>query len=88
MANSLLRLPQVAAKTGQSKSGIYLQIKNGLFPKPIAIGQRARAWLESDIEALIQAWMSDASAQEIRQLISARQANRKMDQAGGNHVVR
>ena len=88
MANSLLRLPQVAAKTGQSKSGIYLQIKNGLFPKPIAIGQRARAWLESDIEALIQAWMSDASAQEIRQLITARQASRKMDQAGGNHVVR
>jgi prophage regulatory protein len=70
MSNSLLRLPQVVALTGHSKSSIYLKVKTGVFPKPIAIGDRARAWLSSDIDALIQAWINKATQSEIRSLVN------------------
>ena len=50
MANTILRLPFVKARTGLSRSTIYLRIAEGSFPKPVSLGARAVGWLESDIE--------------------------------------
>ncbi len=41
---SFLRLKQVKAVTGMSRSWIYEAIRRGDFPAPIAIGARAVAW--------------------------------------------
>jgi prophage regulatory protein len=46
---AFLRRKQVEARTGLSRSTIYLYIKNGVFPKPVPLGPRAVGWLESDI---------------------------------------
>lgn len=51
----ILRRTQVQARTGISRSGIYQKIAEGDFPKPISLGPRAVGWLESSIEAWIQA---------------------------------
>jgi prophage regulatory protein len=54
MANAVLRLPLVKARTGLSRSTIYLRIAEGSFPKPVSLGDRAVGWLESEIES----WLS------------------------------
>lgn len=41
---SFLRLKQVKAVTGFSRSWIYEAIRRGDFPAPISIGARAVAW--------------------------------------------
>lgn len=41
---SFLRLKQVKAITGMSRSWIYEAIRRGDFPAPIALGARAVAW--------------------------------------------
>ena len=46
----LLRRPEVEARTGLSRSSIYLMMDKGEFPRPRRIGQRAVAWDEADIE--------------------------------------
>ena len=46
---SILRRKQVQARTGLSRSTIYLYIKVGLFPKPVALGPRAVGWIESEV---------------------------------------
>ena len=53
MANtlSILRRKQVEARTGLSRSTIYLRIQEGKFPKPVNLGPRAVGWLENEIEA-------------------------------------
>ena len=51
---AILRRRQVEARTGLSKSGIYLAIQQGDFPRPINIGKRAVGWLECDINAWVQ----------------------------------
>lgn len=51
MATAILRLPAVKARTGLSRSTIYLRAGQGEFPKPISLGARAVGWLEADIEA-------------------------------------
>jgi prophage regulatory protein len=49
----LLRLPTVLSRVPFSKTEIYRRVRTGDFPKPISIGIRAVAWLESDIDAYI-----------------------------------
>ena len=53
MSKILLRLPKVMEKKGLKRATIYLHIKQNTFPKQFKIGQRAVAWLESDIDAWI-----------------------------------
>ena len=51
MTKSILRLPQVMARTGLSRSTIYLRISKGQFPKPISLGGRAVGWIEEEINS-------------------------------------
>ena len=54
MTTTILRLPAVKARTGLSRSFVYLSISEGRFPRPISLGTRAVGWLESDIEDWIK----------------------------------
>ena len=51
---NFLRLSDVMKRTGLSRSTIYLNIKNGNFPRNISIGARSVGWLESEINAWMQ----------------------------------
>lgn len=58
MANlnqKLIRLPEVKATTGLSKSTIYARIAEGTFPRQVPIGPRLVVWVNSDI----QNWIND-----------------------------
>ena len=50
MKRAILRLPAVKAKTGLSRSTIYLRISEGGFPKPISLGGRAVGWIEAEVD--------------------------------------
>ena len=53
MNNSLLRLAEVKARTGLSRSAIYLRIADGTFPKQISLGSRAVGWVDTEIQEWI-----------------------------------
>jgi prophage regulatory protein len=49
--DTILRLPQVKARTGLSRSTIYLRVAQGSFPRPIRLrGPRAVGWIEAHVE--------------------------------------
>ena len=50
----ILRLPQVQARTGLSRSTIYVRLAVGSFPKPVALGARAVRWIEEVVGAWIR----------------------------------
>jgi prophage regulatory protein len=50
----ILRLPQVKGRCGLGRASIYAGVKNGTFPAPIKLGERAVGWLASSIDAWIQ----------------------------------
>ena len=60
LQQQLLRLPQVKATTGLSKSTIYARIADGTFPKQIPLGPRLVVWVESDIQKWITEQVSAA----------------------------
>jgi len=54
MANTILRLPDVKQKTGQSRSTIYDKVQRGEFPAPVKIGERAVGWVEAEVDAWVR----------------------------------
>ena len=58
LQHKFLRLPQVKAITGLSKSTIYARISEGTFPEQIPLGPRLVVWVESDI----QKWIAEQVA--------------------------
>jgi prophage regulatory protein len=53
MTTFILRLPDVKARTGLSRSTIYLRVAAGSFPRPVQLGARAVGWVEADVEGWI-----------------------------------
>ncbi|RJG40064.1 AlpA family transcriptional regulator [Motilimonas pumila] len=45
-----LKLKEVMQKTALSRSTIYRKMNNDEFPKSICLGDRAVAWLESEVD--------------------------------------
>jgi prophage regulatory protein len=44
-----LRLPDVKAVTGLSKSSLYALIRERSFPSPVRLGARSVAWVRSEV---------------------------------------
>jgi prophage regulatory protein len=50
-----IRLNEVMAICGKSRSSVYDAIKKGRFPKPVKLHGRSSAWLKSEV----QQWAQD-----------------------------
>ncbi len=50
-----LRLPEVMARTGLSRSTIYVRLDQGRFPRPVSLGGRAVGWIEAELDE----WMRE-----------------------------
>ena len=57
-----LKLPEVSKRVAKSRSSIYKAISEGKFPKPYKNGDRAVAWLASEIDDFIDAQIAKAGA--------------------------
>ena len=49
-----LRLPEVMARTGLSRSTIYVRLDQGRFPRPVSLGGRAVGWIEAEVNEWIR----------------------------------
>ena len=58
----LITLKSVIERTTISKTRIYEAVRSGTFPRPVPVGERRRAWLESEIEAWIEARVAERGA--------------------------
>lgn len=51
----LLRIGEVASLTTFSKPHIYTLIRQGKFPKPVKLSANTSVWLESEVNAWLEA---------------------------------
>lgn len=51
---TLIRIPKVESMTGLGRHTIYRKVKDGTFPKPVMLGERASVWLETEVEEWLQ----------------------------------
>ncbi len=65
MMHNIMRLPAVMARTGLSRSTIYLRISKGCFPRSISLGGRAVGWIDTEVNEWV-AQQIKASRKETR----------------------
>ena len=60
MEYKIIRLSDVKAKTGLSRSTIYLRMAEGKFPHQICLGSRAVGWINSEVIDWIELRISES----------------------------
>ena len=55
-----LKLSQVIALTGLSRSSIYQAVAEGRFPKQISLGARSVAFIDTEIAAWMEACVANS----------------------------
>lgn len=61
----ILRRPSVQACTGMSRSQLYDMCAKGTFPTPIRLSRRTVGWIESEVQAFLQARIEESRAQPL-----------------------
>lgn len=79
----LIKKPQVLALTCMSKSTLHLKLLDGLIAPSISIGDRAVAFIEYEVLAVIAAQIQGQSKDEIRLLVKELVAQRQHLTLGG-----
>lgn len=64
MPKNLIKMPEVMRRTASCRSWIYKLIAQGRFPKPVKIGNRSIAFVESEVDDWIDQRIED-SRQEV-----------------------
>lgn len=73
----IYRMPSVLAETGhRSHASIYTAIKDGLFTKPVQIGERSVGWPHYEVAEINAARISGKTKDEIRKLVNRLHAQR------------
>lgn len=54
----IIRLPEVMAETGLSRSSVYRLVQTGEFPPPIKLSIRASGWDKGEVDAWKQSRMN------------------------------
>lgn len=62
-ANRLIRLPEVLRNVGVSRSEWYRLISLGRAPPAIPLGEKSRAWVESEV----QSWIAERIAARVKE---------------------
>lgn len=60
----VLRLPEVMRRTGKRRTSLLQAIQRGEFPKPIRLGARAIGFIQSEVDAWIDARMAERDGQD------------------------
>jgi prophage regulatory protein len=76
------RRTSVLTQTARSKSALHLDEKAGLFCPPISIGDRAVAYIQHEVDAIIQARIEGQTPEQIKALVQELIANRTTNKGG------
>ena len=74
---AIWRIETCKAEAGyRSNASVYNLIREGLWTKPVSIGQRSVGWPDDEVRALCAARIAGKTDDEIRELVSRLHAKR------------
>jgi prophage regulatory protein len=73
----IVKQPSLLKQFSFSKSTLFAQIKQGLMPKAIPLGDRAVGYLQHELDAVLSARIAEQSNEQIKELVKSLIAKRK-----------
>jgi prophage regulatory protein len=59
----VLRLPATIAKVALGRDSIYRGAREGWFPRPVKLSERASGWFEDELDAFLEKRAAERDAQ-------------------------
>ena len=66
-----LTMKELCSATGLTSAGIYLQARQGRFPRPLKWSSRMSRWRADEVEKVLAAWSNNTSDDEIKAIVAA-----------------
>lgn len=73
----IVKQPSLLEQFAFSKSTLFTQIKKGLMPSSISLGERAVGYLQHELDAVLSAHIAGKSNSQIKELVKSLTAKRK-----------
>lgn len=68
---AILRLPEVMKMMGyRAHASVYNAIKEGIFTRAVAIGERSVGWPDDEVEQIYRARIAGFSTDQLKKLVS------------------
>lgn len=67
-----IRLREVLARTGYSRSSILAKVAKGQFPAPIRLGENASAWIDEEVDRWLAERIAERDAGAAKRIDSPR----------------
>jgi len=77
MNEQITKLPTILKNHCISRSTAFTQLKEGLLPPSISLGQRSKGYIVSELDAVLSARIAGCSDEEIKELVKTLVAQRK-----------
>lgn len=77
---TLLKCDLACAVLSKSVTAFYVDMENGLIPRPVSIGGRGRrvAWPDYELQAIARARIAGKTDDEVRKLVKKQMDDRKL----------
>ena len=72
----MLRLPEVLARSGYSRTALYRRMAAGLFPKQVFISDHAVAWPDIEVDKVLSFILHAPTEEELRLFVRSLEEER------------
>ena len=71
MSNTkFISIDEVLEKTTFGRSSLYAKVSKGLFPKPIKVGGRKIAWPQSEVDQMMDFYLSTTNEEDTKSFVT------------------
>ena len=71
MSNTkFISIDEVLEKTTFGRSSLYAKVSKGLFPKPVKVGSRKIAWPQSEVDQMMNFYLSTTNEEDTKSFVT------------------
>ncbi len=70
LTQQFLTIKDLCNETGFTSAGLYLQMRNGVFPRPLKLAPKVSRWRADEVQKVFDAWSQHKSKDDIKSLVA------------------
>ena len=74
LTQQFLTIKDLCSETGFTSAGLYLQMREGVFPRPLKLAPKVSRWRADEVQKVFDAWTQHKAKGEIKAIVAALQS--------------
>ena len=70
LTEQFLTMKDLMQRTGFTSAGLYLQMREGVFPRPLKLAPKVSCWRADEVQKVFDAWTQHKTNDDLRALVA------------------